>query len=77
MRSPLIAGTGRVSSLKAVEPSEGMREGFRKSPLLSEYSGGDKQPHVQVVDGSFGDLPAESASTDLIVGTSRCTLISI
>ncbi|GAA5867860.1 hypothetical protein JCM3774_005887 [Rhodotorula dairenensis] len=58
-RGFLKAAQGRVAKLTAVEPSEGMRQGFVNKL--------EKQDEVEVecVDGLFDKIPVDDASADL------------
>ncbi|BGP56122.1 hypothetical protein JCM8202_005889 [Rhodotorula sphaerocarpa] len=62
-RAATADNVGRVKRLTAVEPSEGMREGFAKKLEGLEESGIE----VAVVDGLFDRIPAPDASADLVV----------
>ncbi|GJN90491.1 hypothetical protein Rhopal_003502-T1 [Rhodotorula paludigena] len=53
--------SGRVGSVLAVEPSEGMREGFENK--LKDVEQGEID--VKIVDGTFERIPVEDASADL------------
>lgn len=51
---------GRIAKLTAVEPSEGMRQGFAaKVPKQTDIQ-------VECVDGLFDKIPAPDASADLV-----------
>lgn len=54
--------SGRVGSVLAVEPSEGMREGFENKLKDVEQGAID----VKIVDGTFERIPVEDASADLV-----------
>lgn len=55
------AHQGRISKVVAVEPSEGMREGFNAK--LEKVHGID----VSIQDGLFDKIPAEDSSVDLVL----------
>ncbi|KAK4704665.1 hypothetical protein P7C70_g1537, partial [Phenoliferia sp. Uapishka_3] len=66
-RMLLAEGKGRIKKLLAVEPAEGMRQGF-----MNNLEGSGVEPpksgiQVEVVDGTFDKIPAGDASVDLVV----------
>lgn len=61
-RAATADNAGRVKRLTAVEPSEGMREGFEKKLEGLEGTGIE----LAVVDGLFDRIPAPDASADLV-----------
>lgn len=65
--------SAKIAKILAVEPSSGMREGFRKQEDLQSRPGA--APEVEVVDGSFADIPVGSASVDLVVGECPCAAL--
>ncbi|GAA5850330.1 hypothetical protein JCM8547_001834 [Rhodosporidiobolus lusitaniae] len=63
----------RIKTLTAVEPSEGMREGFEKALVEKGLREGGKEggrvggTEVTVVDGTFEKVPVEEGSVDMVV----------
>jgi 16S rRNA A1518/A1519 N6-dimethyltransferase RsmA/KsgA/DIM1 with predicted DNA glycosylase/AP lyase activity len=64
----ILLADERVEKIIAVEPAEGMREGFWNS------TGREHQDRVEVVDGSFEHAPVEDGWADLVTAAQASVL---
>lgn len=55
-----------IAQITAVEPASGMREAFSKNAIFENQPG--RKPQVEIVDGSFAEIPVATGSADIVVG---------